>query len=292
MNVEYTNYLPEWYQEETKLDLVLSNDIDSMVACALLKKIKGWNIKYFYDFDSAWASTKLKQDVLKGIHNEKCWVDVAIIEGKGFDNHVTRVSEYDAWNFEIINPNTIVSVTNEYYQEKYAGSTALLIWSLYDFPLPKTEEGKMLLLCIDSAYKGYYNDRFAEANEFFIDEMFGYTELMEVMQRHTEREFESLIRKYKLKELIYMDGGKLKTVMNLKKIGELLGIELEMPDDSFLVWKEFEVVTEELARWQKQTEDLGRNLFTLAFTYKNKARFSREKERSHERYNSIYSVAG
>ena len=71
---------------------------------------------------------------------------------------VSLISDWDTWNTDMINLNLMCQVTNDNYTDKYAGSTLLTIWSVYDLPLPETEEGKMLLLCIDSAYKGFYRN--------------------------------------------------------------------------------------------------------------------------------------
>ena len=297
MNLDYKENIPQWFEEQTQLDLVLSDDLDSLLSCALLKKVKGWNIKYFYNFRSCYASTDLKNG-----HNERCWVDVAIMNGeKAFDNHVSMVSLWDEWNTQMINPNLMADITNEDYTDKYAGSTALLIWSLFDLPLPKTEEGKMLLLCIDSAFKGHYSEKFAEANQFYLCDMFGFGELYDVMERHTADEFYKLIDKYKLNNTIYITNkGKLYVDidMDLQKIGELLGVELELPDDSFLLWKEYEIMQEKIGSYIDTCRDIANNIFTLAFTYRNSVRYSKEKvkqskETDYERFcKCIYGFNG
>ena len=198
MNLDYKENLPEWFREQIELDLVLSDDIDSLVSCALLKKAKDWDIKYFYNFEKCYASKALKNG-----HNERCWVDVAILNGeKAFDNHVSRVSWFDDFNNQMINPNTIINVSSENYIEKYSGSTALLIWSLYDLPLPVTEEGKMVLLTIDSTFLGHYIERYEEQNKFYLCDMFGFEELYEVLERHEKCEFDNIIKKYNLNDTI------------------------------------------------------------------------------------------
>ena len=298
MNLDYKENIPQWFEEQTKLDLVLSDDIDSLLSCALLKKVKGWDIRYFYNFESCYASKQLKNG-----HNERCWVDVAILNGeKAFDNHVSMVTIWDEWNTQMINPNLIADVTNEDYTEKYAGSTALLIWSLYDLPLPKTEEGKMLLLCIDCAFKGHYNEKFAEANQFYLCDMFDFGELYNVMERHEIGEFYDLIDKYNLNDTIVISNkGNLFCKMDLEKIGELLGVELELPSDSFLLWKEYEIMQEKIASYVDTCRDIANNIFTLAFTFKGSVMYSKEKlkevkEKEVSNYEKfckcIYSISG
>ena len=54
MNYENLKIVPEWALQNEEHDLVLSNDIDSLASCAVLKKVKGWDIKYFYDFNNVY----------------------------------------------------------------------------------------------------------------------------------------------------------------------------------------------------------------------------------------------
>ena len=272
MNIEYIKNVPQWFKEQKKLDLVLSNDIDSLLSCALLKEVKGWNVKYFYDFEKCYASKKIQNKT-----NERCWVDVAVLNGeKSFDNHVSMVSVLDAYNEQMINPNLITNVNNECYADKYAGSTALLIWSLYNLPIPDSEEAKMILLSIDCAFKGHYSDKFAEANKFYLCDMLGFEELYDVILRHDINEFYGTINKYRLNESIYIKDGKLKTKLNLKKIGELLGVDLQLPDDSCLLWKKYKIRTEKIIEGKIFTTDqIEEDIFSLAFTYKDNARYSK-----------------
>lgn len=272
MNIDYEELLPDWwYADKDKKDLVLSNDIDSLASCALLKQKKGWEVRYFYDFEKSYASEKLKNNI-----GDRVWVDVAVLNGeKAFDNHVSMVSFWDDPNEQMINPNLLADVTNARYTNKYAGSTLLMLWSLYNMPLPSTEEGKMLLLCIDCAFKGHYNDKFAEQNQFYLCDMFGFGELYEVMERHKIGEFYDLIDKYHLNEELYWDGKEIKTELDLEKISELLELPLELPTGRFIVWKEYEIKTEKIEDYINQVQDIARNIFTLAFTYKDNARYSR-----------------
>jgi hypothetical protein len=292
MNLDYLENIPQWFEEQIQLDLVLSDDIDSLLSCALLKKIKGWKVKYFYNFEKCYASRELKNGF-----NERCWIDVAILNGeKAFDNHVSMVTIWDEWNTQMINPNLIANITNEDYAEKYAGSTALLIWSAYNLPLPTTEEGKMLLLCIDSAFKGHYFERFAEANQFYLCDMFDFGELYDVMERHDISEFYSMIEKYNLNETITIKDGKLHTNLDLKKIGELLGVDIELPGDSFLLWKEYEIMQEKINDYIQTSRDIANNIFTLAFTFRNSVRYSKVKQKERKKdegwYKSFYGFAG
>lgn len=271
MNNEYLELIPKWYNEDVKHDLVLSNDIDSLASCAVINKVKGWNIKYFYDFEKIYKVKDHKEV------NERCWVDVAIKEGHAFDNHVSRITLMDDWNEDMINLNQINWITNEVYGDKYAGSTLLEVWSLYNLPLPKTEEGKMLLLAIDVAYKGFYNDNFHDIQKYYLCDVMGLNELYNVIKRHNRSEFYDIIAKYGLNADIVCKNGKLSSRLRLKEIGDLLGLELSIPSDTFEIEEELEIIEEKIKSYYSSVDDVDRTLKTLAITFKNNMRYSREK---------------
>lgn len=266
------NTLPGWIYGDDTYDLVLSDDIDSLASCALLKQIKGWNIRYFYNFEEFHASKELKNGI-----NEKCWVDVAVAKGKGFDNHVSMLTMWDNWNRELVNINRNLAISRENYHEKYAGSTLLQIYSLYDIPLPKTEEGKMILLSIDSAFKGFFYGSYHGMQRFHLEGILGLTELYECVQRHTEKEFNEIGAEYGIKEKIEIKDGKLQTNMDLKKISKELEVNIEVPKEDFIKFKELKnsmVVCYNYNGFENTT-DLSPNFATFAFTGKNKCKFSK-----------------
>lgn len=270
MKEEYKKILPKWFEEQNENELVLSDDLDGLLSCAILNKVKGWKVRYFYDFDNLYKSNKICSEASKRV-----WVDVAVLNGeKAFDNHVSMVSLDDCPSENMINPNTMFWVTRDNYTDKYAGSTALLIWSLYDLPLPQTEEGKMLLLCVDSTYMGYFNLKFRGRNEFFLKEVLGLDELYRVQQRHTEDEFAELKIKYETERKITYGGGKLNTLLDVDRIGDTLGIKLDvLEDDRFILCNKFKICERTITREQK-VSDISSDIFSLAFTYRNKVRFS------------------
>ena len=273
MNKNYKEILPKWFEEQTKNELVLSDDLDSLVSCAILNKVKGWKVRYFYDFENLYKSNKININ-----KDMRVWVDVAVLNGeKAFDNHVSMVSLDDrAGGDRMINPNKFCMITNENYIDKYCGSTALLLWSLYDLPLPETEEGKMLLLCIDSTFKGYYNEKFRGRNEFFIKNVFGLDELYKIEQRHTEEEFIEVKIKYETERKITFADGKLHTLLDFERIGAALGLELNIiEDDTFDVWTKYEIIEKKICK-ETKVSDISDDIFSLAFTYRNRVRFSKE----------------
>ena len=264
MRKKYLDQLPSWYKENGECDLVMSDDIDALVSASLLKREKGWNVKYFYDFDNFY-----KSDI--DSRHTRVWCDIAILKNgeRAFDNHVSRTDGSDLVNKNCINPNLLNDVTAMNYKRKYAGSTALLIWSIYRIPLPKTEEGKMLLLCIDSAFKGYYTDRFKYMCKFYLRDMFGFDELIDVLERHTAEDFYRIIDKYHLtRKIVVSTKGHLYTDLDLDTIGELLELDLKLPDIQFNIAKELERKSGKIGI--KRVKDLKQNIFTLAYIYSDK----------------------
>ena len=269
MNNENMKLVPDWAKQNEEHDLVLSNDIDSLASCAVLKKVKGWGIKYFYDFNNVYREYKYESDT------EKCWVDVAIKEGHAFDNHVSRVSLLDEWNEDMVNLNQMCWVTNECYADKYAGSTLLEVWSLYNLPLPKTEKGMMLLLAIDSSFKGFYADKFHDIQKYYLVDVLGFTELYNVIKRHKKDEFYELIAEYGLNAEIEYKNGHLKTNLRLKEIGKLLELDLELPIETYEIIERYDIVEENVQSYHHCVDDVSLRVKTLAFTYKNKMRYSK-----------------
>lgn len=268
MNTKYAKLLPDWYLHEQGLDMVLSNDFDSLLSCSILKKQKKWKIKYFWDFETLYIDKSIVQKPEKG--NNRVWVDGSVmIPEKSFDNHLSQSEELTRVNPQTINPNQLMGTRNESYREKYSGSTALMIWSLYNLPLPASEKGKMILLCVDSAFLGFYNESFRERHIFYLSEVFGFSELVEVEKRHTKEDFEKLVRDLKLKSHIDYVNGKLKTALKLKEISRELDIEIALPCLDFQKIGTFKIVRTNLNEKIKDFIERGKNVFSLVFTKKD-----------------------
>ena len=274
MREEYAQLLPDWYIGDEEHDLVLSDDIDSLASCAVLNMVKGWRIKYFYDFNTIYADKTVQKR-----RNERCWVDIATYKGHAFDNHVSKISLWEDWNKDMINLNQICEVTNDNYTDKYAGSTLLTVWSVYDIPLPKTEEGMMLLLCIDSAYKGFYAPDFRDIQKHYLIDVLGLETLYSVICRHTAEEFEDLIAKYNLRKKIECWDGELCTYLPLDKIGQALGLDLKLPESEFRVCTRLEQIQAKIKDDDCYSDDISPDIKTLAITYKGRVKYSKIKER-------------
>ncbi|AEY67843.1 hypothetical protein [Clostridium sp. BNL1100] len=269
IKVDYINKFPEWWKERNYYDLILSNDIDSLFSCEILKQVKGWDIQYFYDFSNVYVTDEadiskrpIGVDIAVNIKNFKC-----------FDNHVVMLSTDDYCNEQSINFNVADKVSRSNYFQKYCGSTLLLVWALYDIPLPKSEEGKMILLAIDSTYKGFYstfqNDKIS--NKHYLVEVMGFPELYEVLKRHTQQDFNKIIYKYNLHKNIEIWDKKLNTDIDLEGLRKEFDLPFFMPKTDFLICKELtnKAVSLPKCNLNISKQDISENIFSCALTRKD-----------------------
>lgn len=244
MKAEYKNKLPKWYNDNKQYDLILTDDIDSLMSCAILKFLKNWSIENVMLFK---ADTNKSIDYLgktSDATNETVGVDFALQNGKCFDNHVSRISKLDPINSECVNLNVIRDITRENYFKKYNLSTVLLLWSLFDLPIPESEEGKMILLTIDSSYYSYFSKKqYQDMNRYYMCDIMGLDELYECQGRHTQAEFKEIEKKFKLKEKIVAKNGYLDTNIDLlainNEIGWDTGVWCSLPKKKFTLHKKF-----------------------------------------------------
>lgn len=271
MHKDYIQDFPKWWEDINYYDLVLSNDLDSLWSCTLLEKIKGWKINYFYNFNNIYRT--------KDTTSKAIGVDIDLAKGRCFSNHVTMMVEEDIYNKSAINFNIVDRTNRNNYYEKYCGSTVLMLYSLYNFPLPDTDLGKMILLAVDSTYLGYYlpYKECREANKYYICHAMGFEELYELLGRYNVDDFEQVIDKYKLKENIYMKDNKLQTNLLLNELSEVLGLPFFMPKNDFLNYRQLEYRTAKLPNTDFTLAKINKQIFSLAITRKNEVKYTIKK---------------
>jgi len=248
-------------------DLILSNDIDSLYNCILIKQVKGYEVNYFYDFKNLYQS--------KQSQNEYIGVDIDLMEGFCISNHVTRLSEQDKYNLKALNLNN--SITKDNYKEKYSGSTVLYLYKLLKLPLPDTEQGKMILLAIDAGYKGFYNPDFHDTFKHYLVDVLGFEELYNLCQKYSIDDFINIIIKYNLNGKIWFNNGGLQTNIKLKELQEVLGLPFLLPKNKFTKIKKFDYVSRPITT-EKTKDEIDSNIFSLALTRKNYVNYSKIKE--------------
>ncbi|MEB2264154.1 hypothetical protein LAV77_05010 [Priestia megaterium] len=260
---------PDWCAdyEKSKYSTILTDDLDSLMTCAIERHVKSNDINYFYNFNELYVSDR--SDKRKPIG-----CDLALVKGRSWCNHVVRIKKDDTVNPQTANINALLKVSRENYTKKYAGSAALTAWSYYDLPLPKTREGQLLLMSIDSAYLGHYSPYFKSTHNAYLD-MMGFPQLIDLLNNTTVKEFKDIKQKYNTYSKIKLDPhGNLTTQLNLQEIQKLFDFEIALPERQFQLRNKFEYVKDENIT-NTDSKDGIPNLISFALVYKNTASYTK-----------------
>ncbi|GAA4704208.1 hypothetical protein [Brevibacillus fulvus] len=261
MNQELKQKYPAWCSDNDfgKFDTVLGDDADSLISCSLLKHIKGYTIKWFYDFSNMFGLDLTSK-------KEPIGVDMALVHHKTWDNHVTMLHANDYFNPQSANINNIKKNHRGHYGNKYAGSTLLQIWSYYDIPLPQSERGKQILLAVDIAFKGHYNSRFNPIHNSYLKEL-GFEELIDVLNRHSIKEMYQIVDEYNLYGKIKIDdNGILTTDINLAKLQGFFDFQIALPNEPFQLVRRYKRKGEDIDG--RKSFDMNK-MFSFALTFQN-----------------------
>jgi len=179
MQTEIRELYPNWIDS---IDKKINNagftaDMDGLLCSSFAKEHLGLEVNSFYNFK---AMMKIDPTDTR----ETIFFDSALREGKCFDNHMTRSNEISPYNVQSANINNVTGVHLGKYTTKFAMSTLIQLYALYNVPLPTTLQGKMILLCCDVGFKGYYDNRYKTTFLSYL-EMFGMLELVEVLEMFT-----------------------------------------------------------------------------------------------------------
>lgn len=273
--------LPQWYKDtENQYGLVLTDDIDSLFSCAILKAKMNWDIEQVMLFNAK-KNSEISVDwhgVADNATHEAIGVDFARVDGKTFDNHVCLLKSDDTYNNEAINLNHIYGINRNAYTKKYNLSTALLLWSLYDLPkdnLP--DELMMLLLTIDSSYYSFFHGFQRQNYRWLVDEL-DLPEFYECQKRHTEYEFIKIAKEYGIKEKIYMKEHHLHTGIDIDGINSLLlwdtDVWLELPSNKFYTKDFYKDITVNITGNPQNIYDICDDPYCYAITRKNQIKYS------------------
>ncbi|MDD2288020.1 MAG: hypothetical protein PHY55_04215, partial [Bacteroidales bacterium] len=101
---EIKSQFPAWCSDNTTpFSLTLSDDLDSLLSCYLLEQIKGYPIHYFYDFKNL--------SKIENANRQSIGIDIDLVNGKCWGNHLTFQSLGDIFNIECANLNTVCKIT-------------------------------------------------------------------------------------------------------------------------------------------------------------------------------------
>lgn len=270
MKQQLKDKFPQWVNETErgKFNLYMSNDLDSLLSCLYLKQIKGYEVTRFYDFYNIYETQ----------HNNKEFigVDMALEQGKVWDNHITRLNRMDIANPESANINSVSDINRKNYRTKYAGSTVLQILSYYNIPLPQSREGKLILLAIDSSYMGYYNSDFKDVCLNWLEQLELY-ELIDILKSGTSiNEFKRVKKQYNLGSVIRVnENGKLETEINVAAMQGLFEFPLNLSAERFTRTHTFEVTGSwTMGKYDNNGKDEIRDLYSIALTSKDKFKYT------------------
>ncbi|MDJ0331725.1 hypothetical protein [Planococcus sp. S3-L1] len=293
MQKKIRNLYPEWtnYLNRSNYNLIMTNDMDSLLSCMFLKHHFGLEINSFYSFYKMSKINLMDQ-------REPIGVDCALKENKCFDNHMVRLDEFSYINVQSANINNVSGVHRERYTDKFAMSTLIQLYAIYDIPLPETIQGKMIILCCDVGFKGYYDERYRDTFLSYL-EKFEMMELVEILEAYTiddmywfmlRAEMDINIRlnqsgKNKDKLSFESSGNnpdldaRLADKINLDWYSEHLGFPVDLPEASFETVEKFTASTIE---WHELNTKRLERAFSYAFINKRKIMISERKESHHE----------
>ncbi|WP_161785577.1 hypothetical protein [Lysinibacillus fusiformis] len=240
--------LPQWHKEELDAVIEMSGDDDGLQSACLLSFITGYPITDFTDFNSG------RHSILPLDKRERISVDLPKPKGKGIDNHFMQFSARTKLNKEMINVNNQRNIPFDEYLRKYGMSTFILIYAIYKdkISLPKKERLLMMILTIDSGYKGYYD----KYRKNFIEnlEYIGLKdELLPILEKHTKEDFEEFSKRireqmpqnfYLNKEghLVFSDDEEVqaRAEQYLERLSEELGFPIALPRGQFHLVRDLE----------------------------------------------------
>lgn len=269
MNKKYLDKMPKWVNDNTNYHLCLTSDMDSLWSCALLRQEKDWKINYYYNFNKIYRIDKSETGAVG--------VDLDLVNGKCFGNHVVSVKKNGIYNHNSVNLNVIDKINGqESYFQKYCGSTVLMLYSLYGVPLPATELGKMILLAIDGTFLGFYSryENNNKVNKRYLIDVLEFPEMYKILERHKKSDFERIIHAYGLNKWINMHSGKLATDIDLQAVSREVGIEIALPTDEFQLLKKYNYRTAVLPDNTIDSHAKDGRIFSLAVTGRYKVQYS------------------
>lgn len=231
------NTFPLWVNDDIQRDMILTDDIDSLMSCIVLNLLKGYEIRYFYDCSYTKNSQAIYTDVNINTNvnvNEIVGVDFALEGFKTWDNHVIRITSEDTYNELSANLNNCIT-RNSYYS-KYLVSTFFTICWYYGIDFTKWTTEQLLILCaIDGMYHPFKeeNKRYKTTARRHFKEL-GVEFLGDFIQCNL-KDIIDIEKDLNLKDgkIKVNDEGYLTTNIDLWWISKIFNISVELPTSQF-----------------------------------------------------------
>ena len=268
---------PEWCQDVvTKYELILGDDIDSLMCYFYQYFFMGRTVNYFIDWNYSQGQQKfyragkkvngaLGLDMNIEMGNTKCW-----------DNHIVKFSNADTYNTNIANINIAKNVRNFNYTEKACVSSFITMLSYYNVDITKWTREQLLILCyIDGLYYPFTEGRSNFKPTAIKNlELLEYEFLVPFLEKELKKNkniFVEMERQYKLKSKILVENGFLKTDIDLQGLSKIFNCKLELPTVELKPFKTMYKGKDVISKNQlkEKLKDANRCLFNFALTYKN-----------------------
>lgn len=280
MNKEYKDKFPSWCSNnKNTYDLVLSDDSDGLLVSNFLEYQNWDSTTYFYDFKMLYKKANYETD--NSIIG--CDIDFADKDARCWGNHVTALQKEEI-NPNSANLNNTEKITRNNYRTKYAGSTIAIVLSYYDYDVSNlSEQARMLIMCIDSHYYGFYNG-FHDTQRKWLVDVLEYPELYDIILKYKEQDFIDLARSLKIKiprqgkkdrdgKIWINEGGYLETEIDLQGISDILGKKIALPNckfEPFFDENQIKLVSlyADTSKLFKRSQ-IQQNIFSYAQTFKN-----------------------
>lgn len=271
MRKDVEKLIPQWAFTKQDRNLTLTNDLDSLLLANLLTDIFDYEINHFYSFHK--FATADTDDKRKSIG-----CDMALNNGFTFCNHVVMKNSRGHKNPDSVNMNNMYDIGNHNYKKKYNMSSLLIAWSLYKIPLPETDEGRMILLCIDSPYVAWFNSDFKAILVGWLEKL-ELTGLIETLEKYSESDFANFKFTHELDTgIVLRNNGKLAFNPTGRNLNPLIGLDLDwisehlgfkvfLPEQDFKVIGTFNTGKIEVSELTKSMLD---RTFSMAFTFRDK----------------------
>lgn len=278
MQKELKDKFPQWCEDkETKFELMVSDDIDALM-CYTMQHMN-------YDREWEYFVNSSKDRAYKGYYGEKTGkqyfymsesatnnINNALVldfsvnkDVKAWDNHVVRITDKDYYNKLSANAN--IDITKNNYSSKFCISSFITMLSYYDVEVNKwSYEEKICLCAIDGLYQPFLNPRFISTGEKNL-KLLGMDYLIPFIKENI-REIKSFDTTYLKNKSIWVNKeGYLETNLNLNKLSDIWGCNIELPKKKFKLYKTIESRVFDTCYNKEQLEKKYGKIFNIALTY-------------------------
>lgn len=272
---EIKDKFPIFCEDKSGYDLLMSDDIDSLMCSILQKELFNREVKYFIDVNDSWTTQKIYK--IKGTTKKKdskiLGLDIAL-DNKKFccwDNHIVKVQDSDTYNENSANMNIALNISQSNYYSKACISSFITMLSYYNIDISKWTTDQLCVLCsIDGVYHPFLpkNMRYRKVAKKNL-ELLEYGFLEEFIDNNLERILQ-IEKDLNLKGKIKVKDGLLTTTINLEELNKIFAGRIILPNNEFVgsatIKKEMNSYT-----YTKSVSDSGKVLFNYALTGKTKS---------------------